>query len=83
MIDYCKLARDGNATFVQAYVQAHNALVELTKTPNPTNEEFTKFEYLEKQIKNLGANIADECIKKEGYTFNEQTQMWEIPYSNN
>ena len=76
MINYLKLARAGNISFTEAYTKAHNALVELAKTPNPTNEEINAFDALEKQLKFLKTDIANEYIKKEGYTFNEQTQMW-------
>lgn len=77
MKDYIKSARNGEMSLTDAYVKTHNAMVELTKTPNPTNDDFKKSEFLSKQLKIISTAITEETIKKEGYTLNEQTQLWQ------
>ncbi len=77
MTDYITKARQNKITFTQAYVKTHNAMVELTSIPKPTNDDFKKSELLSKQLKIISKEITEECIKKEGYTLNNHTQMWE------
>lgn len=77
MLDYLKLARDGDIAYTTALAQAHNALMVLIKTPHPTNQDFKTFDILEKQIKALHTEITIECMHNEGYEINTHTQMWE------
>lgn len=77
MQDYMKQARNGEITFVEAYVQAYNEKTELMKNPNPTNKEFKKHEHLTKQLALLTQIITEETIKKDGFTFNNKAQKWQ------
>ena len=76
MQDYIQAAKKGEMTFTEAYVQAHNAKIELSKTPNPTNENFKEFEFLSTQLRTLTSIITEEAMKSEGYFFNRNTQLW-------
>lgn len=72
-----ELIHNNEITSAEKYVQVHNEIIRLTQNHHPTGEDFQTFHFLEKQIKNLTLAIAKETLKKEGYIFNEQTQMWE------
>lgn len=76
MQDYVKAARAGDITFTEAYAQAHNTKIELSKNPNPTIEDFKYFESLTTQLNTLTAIITEGNMKAEGYIFNKQTQLW-------
>jgi len=77
MKNYFHAAQNHEITYVEAYIQTQNAMLQQATVLNPTIDDFKHFELLQKQLRQISYAITEECIEREGYGRNPDTYLWE------